>query len=370
VGRLHTMAHGDHTLIAAILKRLVAVMDLRFGPESTQVLLLPLLELYGAQFRAEVASRWQGREDGALIAALWSRPGDERIREYQAGDVRSPAARDRAFAEAMRLALAREPESLMVRYVDALHCAAMPDACGDPASAQQLVHLDADNAAHYVLAAHGVGSQEEVRALLGRGAGAAYYDDHFSSLFALYLRGVRDSGVEIPDILGGPIRSMSSLDDAGFFVSYYEFQLRPPFQFGPFVQICSKAETRSDRQLHSDCVGFFEKAFDSRGGLLNRRVGETMLRRLLDDPVRVSALVEDRRRYLWMLECPGVMEVTPGSPELTWEQLAADTAREGELAAFFLRAQRLGCGDGPSADWMPQDPERLLLPEQRSGAPS
>ena len=208
-----------------------------------------------------------------------------------------------------------------------------------------------------------------MRALLRQAAQAPKYDDHFSELFGLYLRGVRESGLEIPDVLGGPIRSTSSPDDPSFFVSYFEFQLRPVFQFGPFNRLCSSAAAQSDAELRADCVAFFEKAYAARGGLLHRRVGETVLRRLLSDPEKLAALVEDRRRYLWLMEqCPFVMEATPGPAELSWEQLMNDAAQLGEMDAYYLRAKRLGCGEGPHAEWKPRDPETLLLPEQRSKA--
>lgn len=352
VQRLETLSAGNDAIAASILGRLVGLLDARLGPEASQSFLLPILEIYGARFRASIAEAWRTREgaEAALIAALWSRPEDLRVRQLLRGHPDYPRARNAAYAEAMRVALQRDPELLMSRYVDALYCAGAADACGDSGSARTLLKIAPENAAHYVLAAAAADSNAELREFLRQAATAPDYDDHYGDLFKLYLRGIRDSGVDLPEVVAGPIRRLSSSDPADFFVSYVEFQLRPAFRFDPFIRLCSAAAARSDPALHRDCVGFFQKAHASRGGMLHPNVGETMLRRLLDDPSRLEALQEERRHYQWMLECPGILEVVAGPAPLGWEQLMQDAVQLGERDAFFRRAQRLGCGEGPRAE--------------------
>lgn len=361
VTQLDQLAATDSKVVAAVLRRLVSLLDARLGTDAAQVFILPIVETYGARFRADLRQWWAGQPDAdaALLAAVWSRPGDSNIREHVQDRSARAAPPNSAFSEAMREALARRGDDPLTRYVDALWCTAGADTCADRASAARLLELAPDNAVHHLLAAHFVKDAGEVRALLRQAAVAPRYDDHFAQFYRLYLRGVREAGVVIPDILGMPLRGTSSPDSADFLVSYFEFQLRPAFSFQPFANLCRSAAVQTDPELATDCIAFFEKAHGSAGGMLHKGVGTQMLRRLIDDPHRQAELLEQRRRYLWMLECPRLLEATPGPRELSWEWLMQESAQVGELEAFFRRAARLGCGDGPDSDWQPADPARL-----------
>ncbi|MEO7936638.1 MAG: hypothetical protein ABIR27_10315, partial [Dokdonella sp.] len=61
------------------------------------------------------------------------------------------------------------------------------------------------------------------------------------------------------------------------------------------------------------------------------------------------------------------LEATDGS----WkEQVQSDLERMGEWAAVQRAVERLGKSSTPAEDWMPQNPQALLLSEERKPASS
>ena len=75
-----------------------------------------------------------------------------------------------------------------------------------------------------------------------------------------------------------------------------------------------------------------------------------------------TAAKESRRRYVWL------GQQLAASTAAYQEQLQSEVMDMGEWEAWQRCVERLGALRTPPADWRPQDPNLLLLSEQRSPA--
>ena len=89
-----------------------------------------------------------------------------------------------------------------------------------------------------------------------------------------------------------------------------------------------------------------------------------MLRRLLNGTGEDKEAIQMRREYVWLSE---QLAVSDGSYKA---QLRDDLVSMGEWAAVQHAVERLGKSRTPPANWVPKDPQALLLPEERSASPA
>ncbi|MEO6690669.1 MAG: hypothetical protein ABIS07_12910, partial [Dokdonella sp.] len=125
------------------------------------------------------------------------------------------------------------------------------------------------------------------------------------------------------------------------------------------VVLCKTAVS----QQRADCIDLAHRLIaDHSGAILTRMIGGAMLRRLAKGTPDDTAAKESRRRYVWL------GQQLAASTAAYQEQLQSEVMDLGEWEAWQRCVERLGALRTPPADWMPQDPNLLLLSEERSPA--
>ncbi|WP_170113114.1 hypothetical protein [Ahniella affigens] len=99
----------------------------------------------------------------------------------------------------------------------------------------------------------------------------------------------------------------------------------------------------------------------TRKRILARMIGSDMLRRLLPGTDEAGAALTFRRPYVWLGEL-GHDDAMSGEA-LT--SIGRETEAIGEWPAMLNQAERRGLPLIPPSDWIPKDPDALLLPEER-----
>lgn len=138
--------------------------------------------------------------------------------------------------------------------------------------------------------------------------------------------------------------------------------------FRPVVVMCkSPAE-----QIRTDCLALGRKLeADQSGSILARMIGSAMVRRLVKGTSEEADAKQLRREYAWMSE----QEEWLGSDEEAdssahEEQLQIDCVDVGEWSAWQRAMERAGKSATPPVDWLPRNPQFLLLSEERTPVPA
>jgi len=138
-------------------------------------------------------------------------------------------------------------------------------------------------------------------------------------------------------------------------------------RIGPTMGLCNAdVATRSDQApLQSQCAKLGGLLFNDQGNnLVTKMFGVTLLRRFAKGSPAAAEALELRRQYVWLSELPD--ETSPA--EL--ERLQDEEVAFGEWEAFQRHAERKGVTRIPPADWVPLNPEFILLSEERTPKPA
>jgi hypothetical protein len=368
-------ADGDDALIDVQARAAVAWLkrELPDDDHARGELLGTLADALVASDRRESATRLLieihnqlGTEHRALVVDALERRGDAqalRLAVLPAQMLEGDAGKARGSALLAR-ALAAAPADPWLLHVAALYCDRdEPAHCAARDAARRLTEVDPDNGVSWTLAAADPGlDRTQRRELLARAAGASRFHDHYGELMRETLRAFRESGVELPSSLAMPGRVLGSDADERTKAAFVAGMSLPIVPMMPFIELCDPRRSNVDEPgLRADCLAFGHQAADSRGGLIGNAVGWVIVRRLAKGTDAEREMLRRRRSYVWM----GEHELFDLTGEVEIERFIDELVRYGEFEAFLRRMDRMNVPRDPPADWVPKDPESLLLPEER-----
>lgn len=300
---------------------------------------------YGQQQMRRLA---KNSDRDSLIAAALIGPSNDAKREPPQGQ-----------AEIVQRLVGAYPADTLALYTAALICHVQSQPCSHGEYQTQLLRLAPDNAIHFLLVPN-AGKLPATHLHLAAMAGKA--DTHFSTLLGIVRSAL--AGQPVPVHGRGEVFVGNEL---ALLLRRNEILYVPWPNYGQILGVCSAeaAGRHEDGQLLEDCSNLGLKLFSDDGdNIATRMVGSSMVRRFAKDtPTEVEAKAL-RRQYVWLNEqLPD--EATPAQQE----QLQQEEVLVGEWEAYQRNAERMGVKRRPPLDWIPANPEALLLPEERMSKP-
>lgn len=287
------------------------------------------------QFAQEQWQRLSQKSDrDSLIAALLiaSSQSDQRFASLDATE------------ESIARRFSRDP---MILFALALACQTHSESCGDDYH-DALVKLDPDNAVNWLLRpAH----TQSTAADLHSAARAHFADSRLRSMVKIVQTAL--SGQPAPRV----VADIDARTLAGALSDTAIEALPVPLLGGAVVPCKAPAA-----DLRGDCLTLARMLIaDQSESLVARMVGSAMLRRLEKGTPEEVAAIQMRRDYVWLDE-----QLQTG---VDHAQLRADMIQYGEWTAWLRAADRANVARQAPADWVPRNPQTLLLSEERTPAP-
>ncbi|TDR45774.1 serine/threonine protein kinase [Tahibacter aquaticus] len=246
-------------------------------------------------------------------------------------------------------------------YALALACHVQSQPCAQGEYFQRLTAIDGANAVSWIVVPQGLAETDDQMAeRLARAAAATQFDDHSWRHAGLMRAELAD--LQPPDSLRLPLRGM--LDDAEIprLLRRSVVQTVPLPRFVGFVRLCRPDSLLLQQRasLRGDCERFAHLLLTApKASMLTRMIGSAMTRRLFKGRAEAAAALQMRRQYVWLSEHFDRQRIDA-------EFLQDDMAAYGEWNAWLRAADRLGIAREPPADWQPQQPQSLLLSEERN----
>lgn len=303
-------------------------------------------QLAGEYARQQMARLAQLEDRDSLIAAALI--GAPNVTEPE------PAGHD----EVLQRLVTSFPGDPLALYTAALVCHVQTRECKTPEFQARLVDVEPDNALNHLLTPN---SRQPNLEQLGKAAGAARADSHFSPLLGIVrsaLAGQAAPAAEDHKVNEQQLALQLRRNEVGYV---------PWPRIGPTMGLCNAdVATRSDQApLQAQCAKLGGLLFNDHGNnLVTKMFGVTLLRRFAKGPPAAAEALELRRQYVWLSELPD--ETSPA--EL--ERLQDEEVAFGEWEAFQRHAERQGVTRTPPADWVPLNPEFILLQEERTPKPA
>ena len=319
-------------------------------------LIWPLIGVMGASYRQQVVVALESGQDPgryALAARLaWF---DERLQ---------PEAPK--FSRLLDLAIADQPDDVGVWTMAATFCtgAAGSERCRHPEAVDHLLRLDPDNAYHWLLQAQ-TDDSERAMAALHEAAQRPLFDDHFRTTFAGYRDAIFKSGAPVPELIKGPAQVVAPTERPEFLVVIAESSPFPITRWEPLMQRCDPTHPASTAQLRTDCLAIGMLMRSSKATLVTRHIGGIIVRRLSKGQPLEQQMIRLARRWFYVRDTTFGKLTPEQKMGYSAEKYVADVAEQGELEAWSIRLEFYGIPSEPPEDWQPEDPEVLLLPEER-----
>ena len=236
-----------------------------------------------------------------------------------------------------------------VMFVLALACQKQGVSCG--AYYDQLTREQPDNAVNWLLVPNG---GEPNLFQLRSAARAAYADTHLR----LVTRVLNEALAEQP--ASDPADKIDS-NALATKLRVNAIERVPLPSFAGAMSVCKPLAL----ERRNDCAGLGRLLCADRDGtILAKMIGGALLRRFLKGSNEAKEAFQMRREYVWLSE---QLEASDGS----WRpQVQSDLGKMGEWAAVQHAVERLGKSSQPAADWVPKNPQALLLSEERTPAPA
>ena len=103
----------------------------------------------------------------------------------------------------------------------------------------------------------------------------------------------------------------------------------------------------------------------SKATLVTRHSGGIIVRRLSKGQALEQQMISMDRRWYYVRDMTFGKLTLDQKMGYSAEKLVRDIAEQGELEAWSNRLVFYGIGSEPPEDWQPEDPNLLLLPEER-----
>lgn len=226
------------------------------------------------------------------------------------------------------------PNDELANYVAAVVCQAQAQ-CSDDSARSKLIAAAPGNAVHWLLLP---GRAQPDAATVHSAAAAAKAQPRLGELLQVLQRTLSP---------GNDAERAQILDAA------------PQPVFSTLLRACQ----HSEGALRADCLSVGRKLLaDEQGSILSRLVGSVQVRRLSPQADEVAAAKEFRREYVWLAEQVNVEDETLRAA------LQRDLVTQGEWQALKGAVTAAGKAVAPPKDWLPANPQTMLLPEQRNTA--
>ncbi len=267
----------------------------------------------------------QSTDRDSVTAAAWvampTKPGDKLPDDFD------------MFERRVATKFSNDPQVL---FALATICQQVDHQCADARYYTQLVHVEPQNAINWLLLPnHAAPNAEQLHA-----AAAAQYVD---SNLRTSLRVVRAS-------LVARGADKQTVDDIAENVPLPEFR--------GFVEVCRSAANAPV----AECAALANQLVDDRSGaLLTRMIASATIQRMMKGTPEALAAKQMRRDYVWLDE--HIKTLIPDHDR--WQEAII---RYGEWDAMLRSADNAGVARTPPADWMPRDPQSVLLSEERTAA--
>lgn len=346
---------GDEVRQAAVLTDFAAALSDRGSLPPLQSLMVRVVETAGADFRSRVAERLaaSGTARGLLHAAMLVWRDEEQDSDLE------------RTGTLLRQALDKDPADPFAWYVASTYCSKeQPRRCPIEGAAARLAALDPGNAQSWILrAVHASGA--EAYDAIAEAARQQSYRDYFLGTYQAYADAIRNSGVAVPALLGGPARALAPTQEPAMTIAMIEAQTIPVAPYQRLIELCHPGRDMPDSgTIRASCLRVGELMARSRTGILTENVGGAIVRRLAPGTPLADEMKALRARYVYLIE--QYFALTP-SQQLSYpiEQALRETAELGELEAYARIVSHYGRPTTPPADWQPKEPTALMLPEER-----
>ncbi len=257
-------------------------------------------------------------------------------------------------AQVLQKLVAAFPEDPLALYTAALICQAQTQPCAKSGYQERLLKVAPDNVIHYLVRPNG-GKPSAAQVHLAAAAGKA--DSHFTELLGIVRKALADQ----PAVEGAG--ALAGSKELALILRQNEVDSVPWPKLAPTTETCNvklAADAAQDPTLHADClVVGLALYFDAGQSMVARSFGGSIIRRFAPGTQSAIDAAAFRRQYVWMSEAPN-----PATTAAK-EQINEDQVLYGEWEAFQRHAERSGMKREPPADWVPKNPDLLLLPEQR-----
>lgn len=321
--------------------------------EGVDALMHEIVDQLGEDFRLQQVTRLlaRGDRDSLIAAGLIGIP--------VATDVPSPAH------EATLLRLLQEhPDDELALYVAALACHVQVNPCRHGEFQQQLTAKFPGNAVHWLLTPSGSNlTVREFKRLISRAGDALTFDDRHATYHRILLDAVRDQ--PIPDSIREPIQAVLLEAEVDKYLRSHLSWNVPHPEYSNLVRTCMPETKRNGEQdeILRNCGRLAILGMRSpTSSIVSRMVSGAIVRRIYKGQALEREAWEYRRQYVWLGD-HGF-----GSSE-SEDVLQRDTAEFGEWEAWQRRTERLGYPRVPPVGWLPGDPQKLLLHEDRKPLP-
>jgi len=323
-------------------------------------LLSAVMDEAGAEYRRQVVEKLQARDDADSLAnaamMIWR-------------DTAAPQREERV-GTLLRRALEQAPDNVFGWYLASIYCdsnVGVATACALPAAPAQLTRLDADNGFSWVLLAMR-SDGEAAWAALHRAATSPKFHDYFGASYESYAKAIESVGVEPPGLAAGVANVLAPGAPVSSTVAEYEAWSMPMPGFQRIIDLCHQDRALpADPQARADCITVGQRMARVAGGLITNMVGSAIARRLGKGTPLEAEMKAIRARYIYLTEVYGTL----GHAELLdygRDRLQRDSVEFGEMEAYARVAAHFGKPTMPPADWVPENPQHLLLPEERTPA--
>lgn len=300
---------------------------------------------YGRQQMQRLAQK--NDRDSLIAAALVGLPNDVKSAPAEGHD------------EVVKRLVGDYPTDPLAMYVAALICNVQSQPCPRGDDQVQLMRIAADNALSFLLVPNaGKPSPEQ----LHRAATAGTANSYNSALLVIVRAALANQPAPSGEAPG------VDANELALALRRQKLSDLPWPMFGPVMELCSPAvaaHREGSADLRVDCGNLGLALFSDLGAsIVTRTYGGTLVRRFARGTPAEAAAKAFRRQYLWLDQLPGA-----GS-SAEKELLIEESASLGELEALQRHAERTAGTRAPPADWVPANPDALLLPEERSLRPT
>ncbi len=249
-------------------------------------------------------------------------------------------------------------------FTAALSCNTQPLPCAQHEYYDRLTKSFPGNAVNWALLPRGDDSSDaEIAANIAGAAEATAFDDRLQMVIAILRDALRDQPV--PASLSLPMQAVVGSDEAAPSLRRNAIDNTALPVYQAVVRACrvDSSAMRADSALNDHCLAFARNGFTAEhASVLSRMICSVIIRRLAKATPDEIAAKDFRRQYVWLSERMPIAT-------LRTDKLQDDIVRYGEWEAMLRAADFAKVPRMPPPNWVPADPQSLLLSEERSAKP-
>ena len=249
----------------------------------------------------------------------------------------------------------------LAQFTVALACNAQPLPCAQHQYYERLTRHFPGNAVNWMLLPHGDSpSDKDIAADVAGAAAATTFDDRLQVYVTVLRNALR--GQPVPASLSVPMQAVvgSADADASMRRNAVDNAALPVYQ--AVVRACrmDSSAMRADSELRDHCLEFARKGVNAEhASILSRTICSVVIRRLAKGTPEETRAKDFRRQYVWL------SEKVPIATFRT-DRFQDDIVEYGEWEAMQRTAEYAGVERMPPPDWVPADPQMLLMSEERT----